>query len=297
MNNKKKLVVRIIAIVLVAITVLGLIIPSVTATEFIDPTGLPNGFEYVQTENGIVLTKNEENPYAAVQLNGIPEGFDTPVVTIFLANLDTKKVSPVELYYEYGYVSNLTLDDGYYVLYGNNVAWTAKDGNTFSLNGGNDYFIYIGSNFDSTRYEYDFFKDMRGIMNLSLNVPVEGAQVIPYGSSLQVGENMLQFPAAYDTTVEETPEDQNVPAESQPAQPEEQTGEQPTEQPVEVEPFWPEEEKFSFFGWLLDIFKSAPIVFILLAISIVWYLILKKKKADKLAQQLENDMLDPGRFE
>jgi hypothetical protein len=284
--KKNKLIARIIAGLLVLITILGLIIPYVSADEIDGQPNneLPVGFEYVFEDGEWKIKKSEGNNKPAVYVNS-PYGFDTSNIVIFICNIETEEVISRELFQSANYITSLNIGEGYYVIYANGYAWSDKDGNAYAVNGGEYYYVYIGDNYDNEKYTVNF-ADGNEIIELSLSVAPDNFQVVKYQSQLSIGNSDLICPS--DALLEPIQKiDPNGGGTNQPP-----TGDK-EKPPVEG---GDDEDNGGIIGVLkkmfTDIIKKSAIPLILIAICYAGLTFIKIKKQYKVDQQQENDELD-----
>ena len=302
MKNKTRVITRIIACLLALIIALGLIIPAVSAATPLpgEPTGsAPSGFEFVQKEDGSwEVVKYQDNTAPAVMLYGQPEIFDTIAVTVFIGNLVTGEVKTCTLAQYQAYIHSLELENGYYVIYADEYAWSDRDGDTYSVLPDQGLYFYVGeSGFDANLFpEFTFVTDHTEIMQLPVSTAINGAQVVSYNSQLTLSPIGLSIPEKYMPTTQdpgvEDPgqEDPNNPEDPtvDPGVTETQPNEEPTEKPII------EEKSFGeiVFGGL----KSS--IFMIIAIAACWIglKIMQARKASKIAEQSMKDHYDDKRL-
>jgi hypothetical protein len=315
--KKQKLIIRIVAIVLVAVLALGFIVPYVSATEVgetatqpfapnesndlnAEPsegsnddaivsnpkptTKLPNGFEYVLVDEIWKIKKTDDNQKSALHINYKSQLFDTQSVIVFIGNIETHEVKYYELYNEFNYLASIDLPDGYYVVYANGLAWSDKDGRAHMLSGGEYEYLYIG--------EEDNYQDLYGvnfrrgeeIFGLSMEIVEETSynQLVAYNSKVLVTSDDLAYPE--DAKLEKI--DHQVPP--------------PTEQgPEPSEPT--QEEKTSLVSSLRKTFgiilkRSIGLIFVAALCGIGLIVIRIKKKIAK-DRQAELDKYDDRRID
>jgi hypothetical protein len=283
--KKTKLITRIIAGLLVLITVLGLIIPYVSADE-IDgqpDNELPVGFEYVLEDGEWKIKKSEGNNQPAVYVNS-PYGFDTSNIVIFICNIETEEVISRELFQSANYITSLNISEGYYVIYANGYAWSDKDGNAYAINGGEYYYVYVGDNYDNEKYTVNF-ADGNEIIELSLSVAPASFQVVKYQSQLSIGNSDLICPsdALLEPIQKINPDGEHIP------DPTPDDGEKP---PVEDD----DDDNSGIIGVFKNLFtgviKRSAIPLILIAICYTGLTFIKIKKQYDVDKQQENDELD-----
>ena len=314
MSKKRRLMVRIVAGFICLIMVIGMIVPYVSAastdtndvqdmlTEMFQqnqennseqenvedinkPTEpLPIGFDYVFENGNWVVRKTEGNNDTAFILESVPELFDQPTVTFFVGNLETHKVQAIEVNFDESYITSVALDDGYYVVFSNNYAWTETEGNKYAINNNEYKYIYIGEPTETDIYGINFETENE-MFSIELGVADENMVEIPYGEVLEVKQEMLKYPD--DADLEKVEENLQ--------------GTNPTKKPSQKQEDVVEEKETGILGSIINglwrMLKGSLIPLVILIVCGSGYFIIKKKKEKELLSQTENDKYDDARLE
>ena len=296
--NKK--VVRIIAILLVVVTVLGFIIPYVSATEIdknedevvndevvIEEESLygtpPMGFELIVESDYYRVKKTNSDLNVWFQ---IPITNETPRLQTVAFIVDINKnmvVEQIELNVENTYVNGLKLADGYYALITGNYAF-GNQTNKYEINAGKPVYFYIGDTalLDHTQYGVAFHAVDEKAIELTLTQASENAILATgpiYNSDVTIPTEITKMTNGDIVDI----------------QPDKEPEEQPSQTEEPETPQEPQEPKREFFLW--TIIKNSWVWLILLAGAAAWYKIIESKKRDKLIKNTESDRNDKGRFE
>ena len=295
-----KKVIRIISFVLVVVTLLGFIIPYVSATELDNdgamstegvvgetPESLygtpPDGFELIVEQDYYRVQKNNADVNVWFQ---IPITNNTPRLqtVVFIVDIaQNMVVEQVELNVEQTYVNGLKLNDGYYALITGNYAF-GDDGQKYEINDGTPLYFYIGDNnaFDYSLYDASFhIVDSRAIQ-LKLDTARQDAVL----ATLPISNSEVAIPEEITKmTSNDIVEVQPNPGTT-------------TDKPIQPsEPSKKDEEEPKKEFPLITLFKNSWVWLLLLGVSWGAYKILENKKKNKMIKTAESDRNDKGRFE
>ena len=296
-----KKVIRIISFVLVIVTLLGFIIPYVSATELdkeesdaVTDKGVvgetpeslygtpPEGFELIVEDDYYRVEKTDSNLNVWFQ---IPITNETPRLNTVAFIVDINKnmvIEQIELNVEKTYVNGLKLADGHYALITGNYAFGDAN-NKYEINAGKPVYFYIGDTalVDQSKYGVTFHVVDTNAITLTLDAAGENAVLAAdaiHNSDVVIPEEITKMTNG-DIVDIEPDVDPNKPTD--PIEPE-----KPTE---------PEKPKREFFLW--TVIKNSWVWLILLAGTAVWYKVVVDKKREKLIKTTESDRNDKGRFE
>lgn len=196
-DKKKKLFVRVLCFILALIMVMGLVIQVAFAEEGCPYEAL-DGFEFVSNGDGWDVVKTSDKP--VIRLSNVPEDFVNPDVTVLVANLDTNVTQVVHLFPFNGYTTTLDIDDGYYLIYTNEVAWKSTSNNVYAVNNHDTVYFYYGDSalYDSTKYQLPYILTdnvidlpmvaYNGELNMSVIEPTATYHRTPEESGYPLGE-------------------------------------------------------------------------------------------------------------
>lgn len=295
--KKEKKIIRIVASVLVVIMVLGLIVPYVMAAE-IDETEavvesalaeLPDGFEYVQNGESLVINKTANNNKPAIALDVDTSTFDVFSVTVFVGNLVTHGVTCYELYKHEGYVKSIDLADGYYVIFANDYAWSDSNDNAYAINGNEYKYIYIGDDYDPNLYGVEF-ETTDDIFRLSMVASPDSMYIIGYNNSLMFDESDMQYPeGAKLKKLADTKENK----ENEPKNDGATTPSVDSEQEKEDG----DKNRINVWSMLLNSLKRSAFLISAIVICYISLTVIRYKKRKEVEEQAENDKYDDKRVE
>lgn len=157
----------------------------------------PQGYVYSRNIDGTwEISKLNENNDSAFIISNLPEECDVKNVTLFIGNLETQNVMLLNINSEESYVNNIDLNDGYYVLFSNEMAFCDSNGVGYSINGGENLYFHVGSEFDSEKYPVEFMKVSDGyeLFKLSLAKAPDNFQKINNGVVLSIDSSSVNFP-------------------------------------------------------------------------------------------------------
>lgn len=239
--------------------------------------GLPQGFEYVDIGGIWTVKKTEDNTQPAIIVDGLPIGFDSRVITVFIGNLRTREVVYYDVYDFNSYVSSVSLKDGYYVVFANGYAWSDAEGNAYAINGGEYQYIYIGDDYDDSIYGVDFEQANEPI-SISLGTAPEGMKVVEYNGSILVDNDDLVYPeGAKLANVEEM--EATLPQEE-------------IEQADEKEDPFAKIEKPSIGKIFLDFLDRSWLLLMALAGCYIGLIVVRRKNQEKAEDRFEKDRYD-----
>ena len=299
-----KKVIRIISFVLVVVTLLGFIIPYVSATELETDTEItepvvevvpedgstskygtpPEGFELIESHDTYRVEKTNNNINVWFH---IPIDDNTPKVYAVAFIVDIEKnmvVDQITLYGNQTYVNGLKLSDGYYAL--TSAGYAFSDGTqNYEINGGKPFYFYVGDTYklDNSKYGVPLHVVDNKVIELTLTTASESAtlrdvtQSPIFNSEVVIPEEITKLTQGDINEI--TPNDK--PTNPQPDTP--------------AEPEKPEKPEREFF--LITIIKDSWVWLVLLAVAGIAYKILESKKKNQLIKNLEADRNDKGRFE
>lgn len=294
-----KKVIRIISFVLVIITLLGFIVPYVSATELdkeeedvVTDEGVigeteslygtpPEGFELIVESDYYRVEKKSSDINVWFQ---IPITNDTPRLQTIVFIVDIAKnmvVNQVELNADETYVNGLKLDDGCYALITGNYAF-GDAGHKYEINEGKPFYFYIGDEMalHQAQYGVSFHVVDNKAIQLTLNTAREET-VLATGP---IANSEVAIPSEITKMTSDDITEVEPDTETQPTQPAEPN-----------DPIEEEKPKKEFF--LITIFKNSWLWLVLLGGAAIAYKILENKKKDKLLKNTESDRNDKGRFE
>lgn len=293
MNNKKKWIVRIVAVVLALLMFGGVVIASfvnAAATDSVEKNPL---VPYEDTEDfawsehdGYPVITLKSNDKTVIRLKNLPYGLDNDVMYAFIAAIETKDVRPLKFEKKYGYAIALSLDDGHYVVYGNDIAWAAKDGTAYSVNNGEPFCFSVGE-VQSNGNSY-LFNNVNGIVEIELGTFSDGYKVVKYKEDFIPGEeyNSYIFENSFnDIPTKPAEVNQFSRGQSSESSTQATTAEQTTEKPVGGGSI--------VFGALK---RSAGFIIAFIACAVA-YIIIKRKKEEQLSERLTTDKYDEHNIE
>ena len=243
---------------------------------------LPLGFEYVEKGNRVEIQKSEDNKLPSIMITSIPT-FDTGVVSVFVGNLETKEVTRVDLYGAKSYAEALNIPHGYYVLYGNDIAWSDANNQSYEVMNGDGLYFYYGDNgsFDPNKYPtIDWNTNMDEIMYLSLQESTYATEVVPYNGQLTVTDAMNSIPSTLVPVAQTTDNQQQ----STPTTTTQQSNEEKQNDNLTIG---------MAFKRLLK--NSSLFIVLLIGLGVAYYVIRQKNKKN-IQKQLENDSYDDSRL-
>ena len=299
-----KKVIRIISFVLVVVTLLGFIIPYVSATEIenddteviapeitVDPDvddgnkygTPPTGFKLIETHDSYRVEKVDDNINVWFQ---IPIEPDTPRLNTvaFIVDLDKNMViEQVVLNAQQTYVNGLRLANGYYALISGDYAF-GDQSQKYEINGGKIFYFYIGPSYELDNSKYGVQLHVVDDMAIELSLQParenttlrDNVQNPIYNSEVSIPQEIIQLNK--DDIIDIEPD------------------EKPTEPEIhQPEPEEPEKPKREFF--LITIIKDSWVWLVLLAAAGIAYKLIEAKKKQQLIKNIESDRNDKGRFE
>lgn len=307
MNKKKttKLITRIICGILIFIMIAGLIVPYAFATEVEDvdttaevtdevvtddtidaPHSLPLGYSWVEKNGHLVIEKDADNTETAIIIDGVHNAFNNDMIVAYIGNLETKEVIKVAPSAAHGFLISEPLEDGYYVLFTNGYAYEDANGNIFSINGGTDFYFYVGDKYESTKYAANVHNLNNEIAYVTLknasgtDVVVKNIDATVEISTLPL-EHMPNIIGGAEEPVETAPE--------QPTQPNVDSS---TPEPVE-----PEEDDGGLWVTIGGMLKKSAWIIILFVGCQTALIVIQHKKKQSLEKQKDNDKYDEGFIE
>ena len=300
MKNKKnqttKLITRIIAIILVAMLIFGMIIPPVAAETVGDDenstmesglveqthTTLPPGFEYVQNGDKQEIVKTEDNTSPAMKLD-IPEGFDAESIVVYLGNVETHEVFYVQLYRIFNYVYTLNVPSGYYVVLDNNLIWCDSAKREYTIQGTSYRYIYIGDEYNENLYS-EKFETTDGIFDIQLHDSTKTGNKVEHNVTF-IPDVGVKIPTNAYPLKNDNIENTN-------GEIKDNTNESPSSESNENK----EDTDQGPLNILWSIVKNSMTFIIVIFACGVIYMVLKYKKQKEIEKQLNQDNDDGGSF-
>ena len=144
-DKAKKIIVRILAVILIALMIFGVCAQFVFAAE----------------------NEKKETTKVTISLEGLTKDFPHTEVLGMVSNTSTFQSKALVFTKNQNFTTTVDLEDGYYFVYSNQYGWKDQGDNVLVINNNLPYNFYVGKSFDSNKYPEQKFE-----ISTNLKVPM-----------------------------------------------------------------------------------------------------------------------------